>query len=230
MQILSNLLLGWLVVTFALLAIEGYVLLGRIDRLSEWTQQLLGAANALLATLPGKSAARTEAPPDVQPKIWWQRLRASADARERHLVATATGALAAAVDDVLTTAGPAPDPEPAGAMAVKVALTPDPRLADGADTEVVDLVDPGGDVLLSTTVPAAQHPRPRPSPGPDTRPAAAAIDQWHREATAVMPAPDPVDVALTRFDFAEGYQRPVSVSYGKGGRAKVTDPEADDRP
>jgi hypothetical protein len=67
-------------------------------------------------------------------------------------------------------------------MTVKVALT-----HDDTPTDVFAAVDTSGEVVLSTTVPAAPSPRPRPTPGPDTRPAKAVIagqvDEWRSQFT-----------------------------------------------
>lgn len=221
----TNLLLGSLIVVVAVAAVEGYVILGRLDRLATWCRQLIQVASDLLATIPGKSAPRSEAAPDVQPKAWWTRLRASRDVREAN-VQMAVEAVAAAVEDVLTR--PRPErPEP-----VKDALTPDKPsrelrlvpLADAA-TETLNVVNSAGEIVYSEEVPALPPApprppaRPRPAPiGPETRPTAAVIDEWHRDVTEAMPAPDPVDVALARFDFAEGYQRPVAVRTDPEGR------------
>lgn len=61
-----------------LLAIETYILVGRVQLLLTYAEQLLAAAHQLLAAVPSKSAAPTVAPDDIKPHTWWGRLRALA--------------------------------------------------------------------------------------------------------------------------------------------------------
>jgi hypothetical protein len=207
----TQLLLGALIAVLLVASIEGWVILGRLENLTGWCRQLIQVGNDLLATVPGKSASRTEAPPDVQPRPFWERLRASRDVREA-TVRMAVELTRAAIDDALTR------PRADRPEAVKDGLTPDEPsrelrlvpLADAA-TETLNVVNSDGEIVYSEEVPAlppAPPARPRPaSAGPETRPSAAVIDEWHRDVTEAMPVPDPVDVALSRFDFAEGHSR-----------------------
>lgn len=84
----TRLLLGALVAFTVATAIEGYFLLGIIQRLRTTFEQLLGAAQQLLDAVPGKSAERTTAPDDVRPRIWYRALSRFADAVE-HVVGDA---------------------------------------------------------------------------------------------------------------------------------------------
>ncbi|TFV90412.1 hypothetical protein [Blastococcus sp. CT_GayMR16] len=61
-------LVGWL-----------YWLTGRVQRILTYAEQLLGAGARLLAAAPSKSAPRTVAAEDLQPRTWWPKLRALAD-------------------------------------------------------------------------------------------------------------------------------------------------------
>lgn len=106
------------------LVIEGFVLLGRIRRFLTYAEQLLGVVGVRVADIPSKSAPRTEAPDGVQPRRWYERLRAlphraagAAAAPDAEIVdepprRTDTAPAAAAIDawhrDV-TTVMPAPD-------------------------------------------------------------------------------------------------------------------------
>lgn len=67
-------LLGGLVTFTLVTAVEGYVLLGVVQRLRTTFEQLLAAAQQLLADVPGKSAERTDGE-DVPPRRFFQTLR-----------------------------------------------------------------------------------------------------------------------------------------------------------
>lgn len=187
----SLILSGWL-----------YWLTGRVQRLLTHAEQLQAAGSALLSLVPGKSAPRTEAPPDVVPKRWWGKLIASADARERAAVLDAAiGVFGPPVHPAAAPSRSAPAASPDGEMTVKVALTQDPH-PDDTPTDVLPVVPADGEVLLETSIPVTHPdgPRPRPSPGPETRPSTVVIDAWHREVTVGTPAqPDAADLALARF-------------------------------
>lgn len=62
---LGLLLTGWL-----------YWLTNLILRVLGYAEQLQVTGARLLALVPSKSAPHTEAPPNQEPRLWWQRLRA----------------------------------------------------------------------------------------------------------------------------------------------------------
>lgn len=68
-------LVGALVACAIGVVIEGYFVIGRAQLLLNHAEQLLAVGAQLLAATPGKSAPHTDAPPDLQPRTWWQELR-----------------------------------------------------------------------------------------------------------------------------------------------------------
>lgn len=71
---LTGYLVFALVVMTTIAAGEAYVLIARIQLMRNDLDLLLAAARQLLGAVPSKSAPRTTAADDVQPRRWWQRL------------------------------------------------------------------------------------------------------------------------------------------------------------
>lgn len=75
---LGLLLTGWL-----------YWLTNLILRVLGYAEQLQVTGARLLALVPSKSAPHTEAPPNQEPRLWWQRLRALPLPTDEEVVAVA---------------------------------------------------------------------------------------------------------------------------------------------
>lgn len=152
------LLLGALVAMTLVAGGEAYVLIGIVQRLRTTFEQLLAAAQQLLAAAPSKSAERTEAPDDVRPRQWYRILRRHADLREDQ---ADEDALARWADDggVQPTE---PDPAPATAPmrldlagGLRVPAPPDPLEVDPWRARFT-FVDGGRRAAASTDTPKEQ--------------------------------------------------------------------------
>jgi hypothetical protein len=71
---MTRVLLGLLVAFTMGTAVECYLLLGRVQLLLNYGEQLLRVGQVNVAALPSKSADRTDGS-DTKPQTWWQALR-----------------------------------------------------------------------------------------------------------------------------------------------------------
>jgi hypothetical protein len=126
-----------------------YWLTGKVMLTLTYAEQILGMGARLLSLAPGKTAPRTEADVDEQPRVWFQTLRRLADLRDRVLDAAAAILTAPApepdvdedlVDDV-ELARWADDGGATWSEPVKASLTADRAPALDAHTEVESGVD-----------------------------------------------------------------------------------------
>lgn len=110
---MTTFLLGALVAFAMCTAMECYLLLGVVQRLRTTFEQLLAAAQQLLAAVPGKSAERTDGPTHVETVEWFPRLKLLAGLRTllTELRAIPGVGPATTVKDALTN-DPAPDDDP----------------------------------------------------------------------------------------------------------------------
>lgn len=179
---MTTFLLGALVAFAMSTAIECYVLIGRVQLLFTYAEQLLVVGKALLAAMPGKSAERTTAADDVLVQSWFPRLRLLSDLRDL-------------LRDL--SARPGVDPH----TTVKDALTAETPVDVDVDTDPETTVDE--DETPTETLPATPS---------DTAPVERVeiagglrIPPEGREPT--KPEVDDVDARLARFTYAEGHQR-----------------------
>lgn len=86
-----------------------YFAIGRLQRLLTHAEQLQAVGATLLALVPGKSAPRTTAPADIQPRRWWQKLR---DAMATVPDAEPQLHYQLGPDPTLPAPAPAPEPQP----------------------------------------------------------------------------------------------------------------------
>lgn len=171
-------LIGWL-----------YWLTGKVLLLFTYAEQLLGTSAHLLGAVPGRSAERTAAADDEQPRPWFPVLRALTALRDRF--------------DELTT---------------PVLLEEDdghdddvePDAPSEEDLELHRWADDGGPVPDDQPEPAAPATEPLPridiAGGLRLRSGRHAQQGTPRPAT-VAPDADETDLALVRFSFAEGHTR-----------------------
>lgn len=189
---MTNILLAALVAFAMAAAIECYLLLGRVQLLITFIEQLLAVASQLLAAVPGKSAQRTMASVDDGPRAWFPKLRILAELRERLDARHSPVDDVDQVDDDVDDAAAAAHTEPAELEADRWADDGGPPAQDeDEDLEDEDLEDQ----TPTDTFPAIDPP---------TTPAGLAIDAWQH--TEIPPRtdlddtqPDDVDLALARW-------------------------------
>lgn len=176
-------LLGALLAVAAVLMVGLYLVAGRVNLVLTYAEQVMAAAAQLLGEVPGKSAQRTMAALDPEPRPWFPQLRRLAELR----------------DQVLAHVSPVFDDEDMVDVVEHAA-----RLQEPAGVELARWVDDGGADHPDVDVPPAVL-------SPATRPAQqvvlelAGVDPAAAAATGTEPELDAVDrYLMDRFNLTEG--------------------------
>jgi hypothetical protein len=185
-------LLGALLAVAVVLVVGLYLVAGRLQLFLTTFQQILAALQQLLPEVPGKTAQRTMADVDVEPRPWFPQLRRLAELRD-HVLAHVSPVFE---DDDPDVDDPGDDAGPVDPTDVELARWAEDGGADRADPDLdaVDAVDAPPAVL-----------------GPATRPAQqvvlelAGVDPEAAAATGTEPDLDAVDrYLMARFNLTEG--------------------------
>lgn len=206
---MTTFLLGGILVFAVATTVECYLLLGRAQLLFTHAELILRALHTLLREVPSKSAQRTVAAIDEEPRRWFQTFRRLAELGD-HLAE-----VAAAVDVQEPPDEPQDDVDVElarwaddGGSGVKAPLTAEDAVRADVDTEVETAVDE--DETPTETFPAVPltEPVPRVDLAGGIRLPREGTEPVTEQLTAA-PIVDEVDLALIRFGLrtAEGHRR-----------------------